>query len=603
MLLVLVLLVTVGSFLVLRALNMGVQRSRDDQSTTAASLVAAERALLGYATRYPDDPTITSATAGPGHLPCPDTRFDAGDVPGQADPPCARSSATETGLLPWRTLDIAAPRDADGAPLWYAVADAYRNNPVGIVNPSTPAGLRLDDCAAGARQIAALVFAPRGALSGQDRSTASAAVRYNAVNYLEGQNASRGDGCFTSATSPIANDFVRVIERAALMRAVQRRVLADVANALARYYADPDGDDVAGVDPDCAAAALPADCDNALPWLSPYADPTTSTWRGVVGTRAGQLPLRIVDVDFPATFGAAWQIPVAGVVTTTGSTPPDPACVRSTSAVCSTQPSGFLAPASYRSEVRGSGVVPFGAGICRWRGGRAMRCRTTQTILDPGGSGTALLRTYVVEIDGLPRRLAPPSASAPRLEDVTLVAATLATDASIALTVSDTLVPVSGASTELGLARLTLGAAALVDSFALVDVPCDLEVDDDGIIDPPTRRAPGELPRWFTANDWQQFIAVAYAAAYAPGNAAADCTDGVDCLQLQRARHGAPAAVLNDVQGIVLGGGPALATQTRPSADPAQVFEGENASFDDRYETRDPASDFNDQVSRLTTDD
>jgi len=594
-LLVLALLIAVGSFVVVRALNEGVRRARDEAATTGASLAAAEQALIGYATRYPDDPAITSATAGPGHLPCPDTRFDAGDVPGQADPPCAQSASTETGYLPWRTLDLPELRDADAAPLWYAVADAFRNNPAAVVNPDTRGELRLDDCTAGARDIAALLFAPGAGLSGQDRSTASPVVRYAAANYLEGQNATRGDGCYSSLTSRIANDFVRVIDRASLLRAVQKRVLADVANALQRYYVDPDGDDVAGVDPDCAAASLPDDCDDALPWLAPFEDPTASVYRGVVGTRRGLLPLRRVGVDFAADFRASWQLPAGGTLTSTGSSPPDPACVRSTSAVCSLQPTGFGAAALYTSEVRGSGTGPYGAGSCRWQGGRAMRCATTLRIEDPGNPVNAVQRAYTLEIDGLPRRLAPPSATAPRLEDASLAATTLPADASIRITVADTLLP---ANSLLGIAQLALSAGATVTDFALRDLPCDLEVDDDEDIDPAARRSPGELPQWFTANRWEQFVFAAYAEAYAAGAVAADCVAGADCLEIVDTRRAAPAVTHADVQALLIAAGTAVATQSRPSADPAQWFEGDNASLDDRYEARDPAPDFDDLLLR-----
>lgn len=601
-LMVLVLLISVGSFVVLRALNEGVQRDRDNQAATAASLAAGEQALLGYALRYPDDPDVAGGS-GPGHLPCPDTRFVAGQpgqVPGQADASCAQSAATDTGLLPWRTLGIEVQLDTDGAPLWYAVGDAFRNIPSDVINPDTRGELRLDDCAADARDIAAVLFAPGFALAGQDRSTASAAVRYAPVNYLEGQNATRGDGCFSSQLRAIANDYVRVIDRATLLRAVQWRVLADVANALRRYYADPDGDDVDGVDPDCTAASLPGDCDDALPWLSPHADPTLSAYRSVAGTRAGHLPLRRVEVDFPARFGAVWSLPGAGTLTSTGTSPPDAACVRSTSAVCSLQPTGFGGAATYSSVVSGTGDAGSLVGSCRWRGGTAMRCTTMQTIPDPTASGNRVERSYTLEIDNLPRRLAPPSATQSRMEDVILAAHTLDTDASIAITVADRLQP---ANTQLGVARLVLGDGALADAFSLLNVPYDLEVDDDGTIDPPARRSPGELPQWFTANAWQQFITVAYAAAYAPGNVAASCTPGADCLTVERETNGGPAVTQADVHALLLSADTALATQARPSADPAQYLEAENASFDDRYAERDAAADFNDLLLRMTLDD
>ena len=148
-----------------------------------------------------------------------------------------------------------------------------------------------------------------------------------------------------------------------------------------------------------------------------------------------------------------------------------------------------------------------------------------------------------------------------------------------------------------------LSAGAAVDTFFLSGVPFDLEVSDDAFIDPATRRSPGELPQWFADNGWQRFIAVAYAAAYAPGNAAADCAPGADCLRLARVTQGGASTTLTDVRGLVLGAGPALATQARPSPDPAQLFEHENHSFDDLYTERPPAADFNDRVHRLDVDD
>src|SRR5690606_37001604 len=145
----------------------------------------------------------------PGLLPCPDTRLDAGDVPGQADPPCARAAGTGTGLLPWRTLDVAAARDGSGAPLWYALSDAFRNNPAGTVNSTTAAELRLDDCVTSRRETVARVRAPGPALPGQDR----AGDPYAIASYREGENAPRGDGCFASGGGPAGNDTVLAITR------------------------------------------------------------------------------------------------------------------------------------------------------------------------------------------------------------------------------------------------------------------------------------------------------------------------------------------------------------------------------------------------------
>ena len=72
---------------------------------------------------------------------------------------------------------------------------------------------------------------------------------------------------------------------------------------------------------------------------------------------------------------------------------------------------------------------------------------------------------------------------------------------------------------------------------------------------------------------------------------------------VRRQAQGGAATTLADVRGLVLGAGPALATQTRPSADPAQLFEDGNNSFDDVYTERPMAADFNDRMRRLGVDD
>lgn len=601
-LILMTLLLSAASYLLLRSLNVAEQRARGAQHDTVASLAAAERALLGYALRYPEYDGSGSLTAGPGHLPCPDLRFDSTDAPGEADPPCARSSSTETGRLPWRTLDLPELRDRDGAALWYAVDDAFRNSPQTPINPDVVATLRVDDCSAAGRDAAAVVLAPGPAIDAQSRAPAPPNTPFTPGAWLEGQNASRGDGCFTTRRDAATNDAVRVIERAGLIQRLQARVLADVANALERYRMDPDGDDVAGVDPDCAPLGLPADCDDAYPWLAPFENPSASEFVAVAGTRAGLLPLRRVNVDFAAAFGAAWNLPSGGTLTQSGAAPPAAGCVRSLFTPCVVSPPGFSAPVTLVGPVYGTGAAPFGAGRCVWPGGAVLQCSTTVSRLDPG-SGARFTREYTLRAEGLPRRILPPDAAHTRREGILLSSSSVPAGGRIELALADTVVSAAGVETALGSARLVLLGGDAVGQFALADVPLELEVSDDPAIDPPTRRSPGELPAWFLANGWQRFVAVAYAAALAPGSPAADCTPGVDCLRLERHRVGRPVATLADVRGVVLGAGPALTTQGRPSADPADYFEEQNASFDDLYTDRAPAATFNDGLARLGVDD
>ncbi|MGH8596328.1 MAG: hypothetical protein ACREXT_06690, partial [Gammaproteobacteria bacterium] len=154
----LLVLASTGAYFLLRALNQATRAQAPEAQATQQALQMAREALIGYAVRYPDNPEVTDVDAGPGHLPCPDTRFDPGDQAGQADPPCAAGSGTETGRFPWRTLDVPETRDGSGATLWYAVSDRFRNNPKNPINSDTVGTLGVDACVGG--DIAALVIAP-----------------------------------------------------------------------------------------------------------------------------------------------------------------------------------------------------------------------------------------------------------------------------------------------------------------------------------------------------------------------------------------------------------------------------------------------------------
>ena len=553
-------------------------------SHNAAALRTARDALLAYAATYPDRAGLASRTAGPGMLPCPDTRLDRNDVAGQADPPCALSSGTETGLLPWRTLDLPDLRDGSGAPLWYALANGFRNNPAGVVNSDTLAGLRLDSCRSEGRAVAALLIAPGPALSGQQRNPQLASARYTPTHYLEAANASRGDACFSSTIGDAANDAVLAIDRLTLNGVIETRVLAELQRALRRYYADPEGNDVAGRDPRCVAAGLASDCDNAWPWLSPWNPPNVASYTGQAGLRSGQVPLRRVGGAFPAAFSARWQLP-GGLLASGGATPPAESCVRDSGAACVLQPPGFRAPAQL---VRPPSAI---AGRCLWPGGPALRCEQTLEVADPGGSGCRLQRLEVLEMLGLPRAITAPDTVHPRRESVSLRAAVLPIGARLSLTMTDTLLDGAGQRSTLGSAQLTLEGGAAVTAFELAEVPLDLEVDDDGVLEPASRPSPGELPAWFTANGWQAFVRLAHAAV--------GCTAGVDCLQLVQGDPRLRSSAALAPAAVALLAGAALAGQQRSSGGPEAWFEGQNALLGLRFEARPQASDFNDRVLQL----
>ena len=141
---------------------------------------------------------------------------------------------------------------------------------------------------------------------------------------------------------------------------------------------------------------------------------------------------------------------------------------------------------------------------------------------------------------------------------------------------TDTLLNSAGQRATLGSAQLTLEGGAAVTAFELAEVPLDLEVDDDGVLEPATWPSPGELPAWFTANGWQGFVRLAHAPA--------GCTPDLDCLQLTQ---GDPERVLAPAAVAVL----------------AAWFEGQNARPGLHFEARPAAADFNDRVLRLDAHD
>ena len=571
-LLVLLVLAAVG------ARSASPARAYQEARLTARALAEARDALLGFALTYPNRTAVSNRAAGVGLLPCPDTRLDANDVAGQADPPCALSSGTETGLLPWRTLAATDLRDAAGGPLWYAVANANRNNPAGTVNSDIGAGLHLDDCAQTARTYAALVLAPGAALSGQNRNLADKAARYLASNYLELDNASRGDACFGNPASEQANDIALGITREAVNPLLEDRVLGEVARALRRYHADPAGLGAT----QCGTGASVAECRATWPWLAPWRDPGSASFISEVGVRRGLLPLRRVGVVFPAPFTAAWRLG-AGSFVTSGVTPPAEACMRNT-VPCSVLLGGGEDELALPAP---SGV---GSGSCVWNGGSRMRCNTSQHART-ANDGT-FERRWQIDFEALPRTLQVPDASHPRRETAGFAGA-LSGNANIRVHAADFL------DGELqGEATLVLGAGAAVTNFELGEIPFDLEVDDDGVIDPPARRSPGELPAWLVANRWHHALLVALAEGATPGRDEPACTDGTPCLTLQTDR----GATRSAAAALVLAGA-SLPHQIRNRGQRSDWFEQENANSGDALRAGATTASFNDRVLRIDVGD
>lgn len=294
---VLLILLALISVIFVYAVVTGLNRSAADMAQaraqkTATALAQAKEALIAYAVTYADDPS--RAILVPGFLPCPEMVATSGNE-GVAAGSCGSALVSQLGRLPWRTLVLDALKDGSDECLWYAVSGTYKNNPNGVTTNTATSNMMNWDTngqfavmagdgatylagAAADNRAVAVIFAPGGALSGQDRTPVanSRACRgnYAAAAYLEtaaGVNNSVVSATANAITTFIAgdssstfNDRLVYITRADIWNAVKKR--SDFQNnlrALTRRAAECvamyGGNNQSG--PDLT--------DKRLPWASP----------------------------------------------------------------------------------------------------------------------------------------------------------------------------------------------------------------------------------------------------------------------------------------------------------------------------------------------
>ena len=229
-------LIVGSTWFLLSDLNAHVQTQLRGAGSRLA-LNRAKQALLFYAMNYPD--LRDNQEKGPGFLPCPDQDND-----GRAETNCAASTGTTLGRLPFTILGLDDPRDSSGERFWYAVSDNFRNTQSNdtVINSETPGRLSID----GTGDAVAVIIAPGEPVGGQHARPGN-----DAVDYLEDDNTSIGDGSFVTGGGDDFNDQVMAITRAELMEVVEQRVINEVRGALAQYNATH----------------------LAYPWLTPFADP------------------------------------------------------------------------------------------------------------------------------------------------------------------------------------------------------------------------------------------------------------------------------------------------------------------------------------------
>lgn len=172
--------------------------ARDKISDDA--LVKAKEALIGFAATYRDtqpNPLTGFNDQVFGYLPCPATDGNGRvPTPSTIPPNCGTPNITRINILPWASLELPALRDSAGECLRYAVSGTYKNNQMtAVMNWDTAGLINIVDADGNvlANGAAAVVFAPRGRIPGQNRTPAgNTECRTNNVtaNYLEGANIS-----------------------------------------------------------------------------------------------------------------------------------------------------------------------------------------------------------------------------------------------------------------------------------------------------------------------------------------------------------------------------------------------------------------------------
>ncbi len=562
---IMLVIVVSASFVLVSKLNANA-RQFTRQSSSLPALNQAKAALIGYAVTYPEN---VNPNAGPGYLPCPDLNDD-----GNAAGACALAGPVNftLGRFPFETLDVADLRDSNGQRLWYALSDNYRNF-AGFtpLNSETPGQLNLD----GDGDIVAVLIAPGLALDGQNR----AAAPLNPANFLEDDNADI-DANYVSNAAGQFNDVLVTITRQELMQAVEKRVLGEVAIAMTNYQTTY----------------------NAYPWLVPFADPSTSVYRGQATSVQGHLPFHwAADPNSDEVLGAGLGIAGRNPFSTNVAVRWDDITGATISA--SNNPLAWLGLANFVSaaclndinDCDEGGQYPEITSLsppanidCTWSDRNTADCGSvsasfTRNITSGACPLSQLTRTYTIDFPqftGNPTIINPTAADI-RRRDVSLTAVNpVFIPAQVnAITVVETM---TGQVDVLGFfciplinfvveTRTSTFDADTEGSIAVNGIHYDIDIDNT------------ELPTWFVSNDWQELIYLAYASGEPlPGNTAAgqDCfTLATNCLSVD-----ADNIVTPNVRAVVVTAGADLTPGTaRPNANLADYFELENSIVDDLF--------------------
>lgn len=258
LLMLLLIFTLIASLYILKSLDSTAINNERAKKTQKA-MAEAKIALLSFASNRPELPGCGNNCPRPGDLPCPDINNN-----GFADAPCGNAAGTtgqvnRLGRLPWRDLGLSDIRDGYGERLWYAVSSRHKNNSrFRPLNSDTAATITLRNSAGVivndgslTTGLAAVVISPGPAFVRADAivQVRDAANQNLAVNYLDiafgedNQNFvdSNLNGFISgpvrdAAGNVIVNDRLLAITHADMTEVMEKRVVAEIRNALIFYF-------------------------------------------------------------------------------------------------------------------------------------------------------------------------------------------------------------------------------------------------------------------------------------------------------------------------------------------------------------------------------
>lgn len=540
------------------------------RAQNALVLARAKAALMGHV-------ALQASKAGetdPGRFVCPEA---AGNIGGTTEGAAASSCTFPAiGRFPWRTLATEKFLDASGEPLWYVLASgwAYGTSGTLVINPNCTSdntmacnsGLLTVD---GVKNTVALIIAPGQAMNEKAATGCTARVQTRAapsptidpLDYLECYNTATST-FVTKGVSSSSNDQVVKITVAEIVPVIEAAIADRIAHEIAPLIKSAYSN---------TAGGTPWATSTVLPYAAPFANPTTSAFKGTAGTLQGQPPLNYAFTASPGSASACTPAPCTPTPCTPGVAAPrcDPTFVAWQSATI-TQTGGALL-GSYNCSVAGSPSVL----TCTIYTYDALNSNANMTFnFSPRASNVAMALRQInatVPITGLDTTY-----NAPYGYNTLAGTSVINNDgsATIALTAR---IP-NGTGNPLGISLPLCGVVSWLFGLTCyqrtVTVPMAL-LSDHELVDPGNSNAAGGFTdhSWFVRNKWHELAYYALASGVA-ASGARSCTTGGTCLQVAQY---SPSAAAGKQRAVLLLGGAKIGTQARPPVAVADLLEGSNA--------------------------